>query len=90
MGGPEARSTDIAVTIETAPPSERMALFCLTNGLSPRETELLAALARGSDTRQLADELFMAENTVQDHLKSIFAKTGTRSRRTLLVRALGS
>jgi len=27
---------------------------------------------------------------VQDHLKSIFAKTSTRNRRTLLSRALGT
>jgi DNA-binding NarL/FixJ family response regulator len=89
MGSPDDRSTDIAVTIETAPPSERMALFCLASGLSPRESELVASLARGSDTRQLADELFISENTVQDHFKSIFTKTGIRSRRALMVRALG-
>ena len=34
--------------------------------------------------------MFLSENTVQDHLKSIFAKTGTRSRRALLSRALGT
>jgi DNA-binding CsgD family transcriptional regulator len=33
--------------------------------------------------------LFLSENTVQDHLKSIFAKTGTRNRRTLLARLAG-
>jgi DNA-binding NarL/FixJ family response regulator len=33
--------------------------------------------------------MFLAENTIQDHLKSIFAKTGIRDRRTLLTRAAG-
>jgi DNA-binding CsgD family transcriptional regulator len=31
----------------------------------------------------------VSEHTVQDHLKSIFAKTGTRNRRTLLARLTG-
>jgi len=34
--------------------------------------------------------MFVSQHTVQDHLKSIFAKTATRNRRTLLARALGS
>ena len=33
--------------------------------------------------------MFVSGHTVQDHLKSIFAKTATRSRRSLLARALG-
>jgi DNA-binding CsgD family transcriptional regulator len=33
--------------------------------------------------------MFLSENTVQDHLKSIFAKTGTTNRRTLLARVVG-
>jgi DNA-binding CsgD family transcriptional regulator len=33
--------------------------------------------------------MFLSENTVQDQLKSIFAKTGTSNRRTLLARAVG-
>jgi len=34
--------------------------------------------------------MFLSEHTVQDHLKSIFAKTSTHNRRTLLSRAVGS
>jgi DNA-binding CsgD family transcriptional regulator len=34
--------------------------------------------------------MFVSEHTVQDHLKSIFAKTAARNRRTLLARALGT
>ena len=58
--------------------------------MSPRETELLGLLASGHDTRQIAGAMVLSEHTVHDHLKSIFAKTATRTRRTLLARALGS
>jgi DNA-binding CsgD family transcriptional regulator len=34
--------------------------------------------------------MFLSEHTVQDYLKSIFAKTSVRSRRALLTRALGT
>ena len=34
--------------------------------------------------------MFLSEHTVQDHLKSVFAKTQTRSRKALLARALGT
>jgi DNA-binding NarL/FixJ family response regulator len=44
----------------------------------------------GGDTREVAQRTFLSENTVQDHLKAIFAETSARSRRTLLARALGS
>lgn len=57
--------------------------------LTPRETELLGRLAAGSDTRDIAARMFVSEHTVQDHLKTIFAKTGTRNRRTLLTRVTG-
>jgi len=41
-------------------------------------------------TRDLARHQFVSENTVQDHLNSIFTKTATRNRRSLLARALGT
>jgi DNA-binding NarL/FixJ family response regulator len=82
-------ATDMAVTIEHASPADRIDLFSRAHGLSRREAELTAALTRGLDTRELAQELFVSENTIQDHLKSIFSKTGSRNRGSLLARALG-
>jgi len=80
---------DIAVTIEPTAPRERMTLFARAYGLAARETELVAHLGAGASTRQVADKMFLSEHTIQDHLKSIFDKTGTRTRPSLLTRALG-
>jgi DNA-binding CsgD family transcriptional regulator len=80
---------DIAVAIEAAAPAERMALFGRACALSARELELLGHLIVGSDTRRIAQQMFLSENTVQDHLKSIFTKTGTSNRRILLARGIG-
>jgi DNA-binding CsgD family transcriptional regulator len=80
---------DIAVAIELTAPADRRSLYARTHGLSPRETDLIDLIAKGDDTRTIAAALFLSENTVQDHLKSIFAKTGTRNRRTLLARLAG-
>jgi DNA-binding CsgD family transcriptional regulator len=84
---PEAR--DIAVTIEQTSPADRRSLYVRSHGLTAREAELVELLAAGADTRSIAAGLFISEHTVQDHLKSIFAKTDTRNRRTLLARLAG-
>jgi len=81
---------DIAVTIEETSPIERAELFASAFGFSARERELLGHLMTGTDTRQVAGLMFLSEHTVQDHLKSIFAKTATHNRPTLLSRALGT
>jgi DNA-binding CsgD family transcriptional regulator len=85
--GPDRR---IAVTIEESSPAERVALFARAFALSARESELLGHLVAGADTREVARAMFLSEHTVQDHLKSIFWKTSTRHRRSLLSRALGA
>jgi DNA-binding NarL/FixJ family response regulator len=66
-----------------------MSLFARASALSTRETQLLGHLVSGYDTRRIAEAMFLSENTVQDHLKSIFVKTDTRNRRTLLARVMG-
>jgi DNA-binding CsgD family transcriptional regulator len=80
----------IVVTIEEASAAERLELFARAFALSSRESKLFGLLATGADTRAMARRMAVSEHTVQDHLKSIFAKTGARDRVTLLSRALGT
>lgn len=85
-----ATSADIAVTIEGTTAADRLPLFASAFGLSRRETEVLAHLGEGRDTRDVAAALFVSEHTVRDHLKSILTKTRTRSRGAALSAALGT
>lgn len=87
-GPPTGR--DIAVTIEETAGADRAALFALAFGLSARERDLLGHLVAGLATRDIAARMFISGHTVTDHLKSISAKTATRTRRALLSRALGT
>jgi len=77
-------SAAIAVIIEPAPSADVAVLTGLGHGLSRRETEVCALTARGLSTTDMAQHLSISANTVQDHLKSIFEKTGIRNRRELV------
>jgi len=83
-------ANSIAVTIEETTAGDRLELTCASFGLSAREAELIGHLASGGNTRELAARMFVSEHTVQDHLKSFFAKTSAHNRRGLLTRALGT
>lgn len=54
---------------------------------SPREMEVLRAIADGLVSREIADRLYISENTVEAHRKSLFAKLGVRNIADLIVKA---
>lgn len=80
---------DIAVTIERSSLSDRLTVLSRAAGLTARESELVDLLTEGADTKTIARRMFLSEHTVQDHLKSIFTKTGARNRRELLAQTSG-
>ena len=58
--------------------------------LSDREADLVRQVLEGLDTKTIARRLSISVLTVQDHLKSIFQKTGVHSRRELMYRLGGT
>ncbi len=73
-----------AVIIQPAGPYEVAPLIALSHGLTDREAQITRLCVEGRPTRAIAAELHMSPYTVQDHLKSIFEKTGVRSRNELV------
>jgi len=47
--------------------------------LTDREREILKLIAREYTNKQMAEELFISERTVETHRKNIFRKTGTNN-----------
>jgi two-component system NarL family response regulator len=49
--------------------------------LSPREVEVLAELQTGATNFEIAQRLFLSENTVKHHIRSVLEKLGVENRR---------
>lgn len=49
-------------------------------GLTKRELEVLELIAAGLSTREIAERVFVSENTVKTHAKRLFEKLGAKRR----------
>ena len=49
-------------------------------GITPRELEILELIAQGLSNKEIADRVFVSENTVKTHLSRVFDKLGARRR----------
>ena len=49
-------------------------------GVTPRELEILELIANGMSNREIAEKLFVSENTVKTHSSRLFDKLGAKRR----------
>lgn len=56
-------------------------------GVTPRELQILEALAAGLSNREIAERLFVSENTVKTHTARLFDKLDARRRTQAVQRA---
>lgn len=70
----------VAVVVERLRAAELADAIIAALGLTTREREVVQHVLAGRPTRETAHELGISPWTVQDHLKSVFAKAGVASR----------
>jgi len=56
-------------------------------GISPREHDVLLALAAGLSNKEIAQKLDVSPNTIKTHLARLFEKLGARRRTEAIMRA---
>ena len=79
-GGPRR----VAVIVEPAHPARIASLLMSAYGLTDREQDVTRLVLQGNATTEIAAALQVSAQTVQQHLKSVFDKTGVHSRRDLV------
>jgi DNA-binding CsgD family transcriptional regulator len=75
--GSEAEADIVCREAEPVPVS---LVTVTTEGLTPRELEVLALVADGLDNRAIGLQLGISRSTVKHHLEAIFAKLGVHGR----------
>jgi DNA-binding CsgD family transcriptional regulator len=76
----------VAIVLEPAVSRHSTAVRLEAAGVTPREREIAALLARGLTNPEIAEILVLSPYTIQDHIKSLFEKTGVSSRQELVAR----
>lgn len=73
-----------AVILQPAAAGDVAPLVALAYGLTQKERQVVRHCIEGRSTKEMAAALHVSPYTIQDHLKSIFDKTGVRTRNELV------
>jgi DNA-binding CsgD family transcriptional regulator len=76
----------VAIIVEPAHPARITTLMMSVYGLTEREKDVTRLVLQGNSIVEIARALVISSHTVQQHFKSIFDKTGVRSRRELVAK----
>jgi DNA-binding CsgD family transcriptional regulator len=87
MSGPTG--SFIGVRIERFQPPNSLTAAATRFHISPREVQVLALLLDGEHLSEIGARLHITSSTVQDHIRSMVEKTGSRNRSDLIARILG-
>jgi two-component system, NarL family, response regulator LiaR len=77
----------VEVPVPVAGPFKRNEARVQQLGITPRELEILHAIAEGLSNREVAERLFVSENTVKTHTARLFDKLSARRRTQAVQRA---
>jgi DNA-binding NarL/FixJ family response regulator len=83
---PTIQAALVAAATRTQPPATTLSALPdpLPDGLTKREGEILALMARGRTNAEIAAALYLSPHTVKSHINRVFAKTGSPDRATAL------
>jgi DNA-binding CsgD family transcriptional regulator len=76
----EETFVELGAAPDAAAVARQRSRAALPDGLTPRQTQVLALVAEGRSNRQVAAALVLSEKTIERHLSNIFAKLNLTSR----------
>lgn len=74
------REVEVPIVVDPSIPFEPNQQSLDRLGITPRELEILALIAAGMSTREIAEKLFVSENTVKTHSGRLFEKLNAKRR----------
>ena len=75
-----SREVRVEVPVARSGPFVRDQARVAELGLTPRELDILEAMAAGLSNKEIAERLFVSENTVKTHAARLFSKLSARRR----------
>lgn len=74
------KEVPVEVPVHVVGPFTRNEASLQQLGITPRELEILEAMAAGFSNREIAERLFVSENTVKTHAARLFDKLSAKRR----------